>query len=71
MSDVLGYAAALAVLASFMMRSMVLLRLVAILSNVLFCLTDMLRIFIRYFFCMPPCCRLISPGLLRTAIMAR
>jgi hypothetical protein len=36
MSDVLGYAAASAVLASFMMRSMVLLRLVAILSNVLF-----------------------------------
>ncbi len=36
MSDLLGYAAASAVLASFMMRSMVLLRLVAILSNVLF-----------------------------------
>lgn len=36
MSDALGYAAALAVLASFMMRSMVLLRLVAIFSNVLF-----------------------------------
>jgi hypothetical protein len=36
MSELLGYAAASAVLASFMMRSMVLLRLVAILSNVLF-----------------------------------
>jgi CRP/FNR family cyclic AMP-dependent transcriptional regulator len=36
MSDILGYAAASAVLASFLMRSMVPLRLVAILSNVLF-----------------------------------
>jgi hypothetical protein len=36
MSDAVGYAAALAVLASFLMRSMVSLRLVAILSNVLF-----------------------------------
>jgi hypothetical protein len=36
MSDVLGYAAASTVLASFLMRSMVPLRLLAILSNVLF-----------------------------------
>jgi hypothetical protein len=36
MSDVLGYAASLAVLATFLMRSMVSLRLVALLSNVLF-----------------------------------
>jgi hypothetical protein len=36
MSDVLGYAAASAVLATFLMRSMVPLRLVAILSNILF-----------------------------------
>jgi len=36
MSDVLGYAASLAVLATFLMRSMVPLRLVALLSNVLF-----------------------------------
>jgi hypothetical protein len=36
MSDILGYAAASAVLATFLMRSMVPLRLVAILSNVLF-----------------------------------
>jgi hypothetical protein len=36
MSDVLGYAASSAVLASFLMRSMVPLRLVAILSNMLF-----------------------------------
>jgi CRP/FNR family cyclic AMP-dependent transcriptional regulator len=36
MSDILGYAAASAVLVSFLMRSMVPLRLVAILSNILF-----------------------------------
>jgi hypothetical protein len=36
MSDVLGYAAASAVLATFLMRSMGPLRLVAILSNILF-----------------------------------
>lgn len=36
MSDALGYAASSAVLASFLMRSMVPLRLVAIVSNVLF-----------------------------------
>ncbi len=36
MSDMLGYAASCAVLASFLMRTMVSLRLVAILSNVLF-----------------------------------
>jgi hypothetical protein len=36
MSDLVGYAAASAVLASFLMRSMVPLRLVAILSNILF-----------------------------------
>jgi hypothetical protein len=36
MSDVVGYGAALAVVATFLMRSMVPLRLVAILSNVLF-----------------------------------
>jgi hypothetical protein len=36
MINVIGYAAALAVLASFLMRSMVPLRLVAILSNILF-----------------------------------
>ena len=36
MADVLGYAASLAVLATFLMRTMVPLRLVAILSNVLF-----------------------------------
>jgi hypothetical protein len=36
MADVLGYAASLAVLASFLMRTMVPLRLAAILSNVLF-----------------------------------
>jgi CRP/FNR family transcriptional regulator, cyclic AMP receptor protein len=36
MSDLVGYAAASAVLASFQMRSMVPLRLVAILSNILF-----------------------------------
>jgi len=36
MSDILGYAASSAVLASFLMRSMVPLRLLAILSNVLF-----------------------------------
>jgi hypothetical protein len=35
-TDVLGYAASCAVLASFLMRTMVSLRLVAILSNVLF-----------------------------------
>ena len=36
MTEVVGYAAASAVLASFLMRSMVPLRLVAILSNILF-----------------------------------
>lgn len=36
MSDMLGYAASCAVLASFLMRTMVPLRLAAILSNVLF-----------------------------------
>ena len=36
MSDVVGYAASLAVLATFLMRSMVPLRLIAILSNLLF-----------------------------------
>jgi hypothetical protein len=36
MSDLIGYAASLAVLASFTMRSMVPLRLAAILSNILF-----------------------------------
>lgn len=36
MSDLVGYAASLAVLASFTMRSMVPLRLAAILSNLLF-----------------------------------
>jgi len=36
MSDTLGYAASCAVLASFLMRTMVPLRLVAILSNILF-----------------------------------
>ena len=36
MSDVLGYAAASAVLATFLMPSMVPLRLVAIVSNILF-----------------------------------
>jgi hypothetical protein len=35
-TDVVGYAAASAVLATFLMRSMVPLRLVAILSNILF-----------------------------------
>jgi CRP/FNR family transcriptional regulator, cyclic AMP receptor protein len=36
MADVLGYAASIAVLATFLMRTMVPLRLVAILSNILF-----------------------------------
>jgi hypothetical protein len=36
MADALGYAASCAVLASFLMRTMVSLRLVAILSNLLF-----------------------------------
>jgi hypothetical protein len=36
MADILGYAASCAVLGSFLMRTMVPLRLVAILSNVLF-----------------------------------
>jgi CRP/FNR family transcriptional regulator, cyclic AMP receptor protein len=36
MANVLGYAASCAVLATFLMRTMVPLRLVAILSNVLF-----------------------------------
>ncbi len=36
MTDWLGYAASLAVLATFLMRTMRLLRLVAILSNILF-----------------------------------
>jgi hypothetical protein len=36
MSELLGYAASSAVLGSFLMRSMVPLRLVAILSNILF-----------------------------------
>jgi hypothetical protein len=36
MTDMLGYTASLAVLATFLMRTMVPLRLVAILSNVLF-----------------------------------
>jgi hypothetical protein len=36
MSNLLGYAASLAVLTSFLMRSMVPLRLAAILSNILF-----------------------------------
>lgn len=36
MTDLVGYGAASAVLASFLMRSMVSLRLVAILSNILF-----------------------------------
>lgn len=36
MVDLLGYAASCAVLASFLMRRMVPLRLVAILSNILF-----------------------------------
>jgi len=36
MTDLLGYAASCAVLATFLMRTMVPLRLVAILSNVLF-----------------------------------
>jgi hypothetical protein len=37
-TDLLGYAASAAVLATFLMRTMVPLRLVAILSNVLFLL---------------------------------
>jgi CRP/FNR family cyclic AMP-dependent transcriptional regulator len=37
-TDLLGYAASVAVLATFLMRTMVPLRLVAILSNVLFLL---------------------------------
>jgi hypothetical protein len=36
MTDLLGYAASCAVLATFLMRNMVPLRLIAILSNVLF-----------------------------------
>jgi hypothetical protein len=36
MADLLGYAASCAVLASFLMRTMIPLRLVAILSNILF-----------------------------------
>jgi hypothetical protein len=36
MADLLGYAASCAVLATFLMRTMVPLRLIAILSNVLF-----------------------------------
>ena len=36
MADMLGYAASCAVLATFLMRTMVPLRLVAILSNILF-----------------------------------
>jgi CRP/FNR family transcriptional regulator, cyclic AMP receptor protein len=36
MSEILGYAASCAVLATFLMRTMVPLRLVAILSNILF-----------------------------------
>ena len=36
MADILGYAASLAVLATFLTRTMVPLRLIAILSNVLF-----------------------------------
>jgi hypothetical protein len=36
MTDLLGYAASCAVLATFLMRTMVSLRLIAILSNVLF-----------------------------------
>jgi hypothetical protein len=36
MTDLLGYAASCAVLATFLMRTMVPLRLIAILSNVLF-----------------------------------
>jgi CRP/FNR family transcriptional regulator, cyclic AMP receptor protein len=36
MADVLGYAASLAVLATFLTRTMVPLRLIAILSNILF-----------------------------------
>ena len=36
MADMLGYAASLAVLATFLMRTMVPLRLIAILSNILF-----------------------------------
>ena len=36
MSDILGYAASSAVLATFLMRSMLPLRLIAILSNLLF-----------------------------------
>jgi len=36
MADMLGYAASCAVLATFLMRTMVPLRLIAILSNVLF-----------------------------------
>jgi CRP/FNR family transcriptional regulator, cyclic AMP receptor protein len=36
MSEMLGYAASCAVLATFLMRTMIPLRLVAILSNILF-----------------------------------
>jgi hypothetical protein len=36
MTDLIGYAAASAVLATFLMRSMVPLRLIAILSNIQF-----------------------------------
>jgi hypothetical protein len=36
MADILGYAASLAVLATFLTRTMVPLRLIAILSNILF-----------------------------------
>ena len=36
MADMLGYAASFAVLATFLMRTMIPLRLVAILSNILF-----------------------------------
>lgn len=38
MTDVLGYAASIAVLATFTARNMLLLRMLAILSNVLFIL---------------------------------
>jgi hypothetical protein len=61
MSDILGYAASSAVLASFLMRSMVPLRLVAILSNILFLSYGYVADIIRYFFCMPRCCRSTSP----------
>jgi hypothetical protein len=55
--DMVGYAAALAVLGSFCMTTLVPLRILAVVSNLLFGAYGMMAHLIRYSFFTPFCCR--------------